>query len=63
MNSSRSREWWMWKMYREVAQLIYDPSQLSEARLKMLATHYCNLMRQARRDGETDPHESVMDYS
>lgn len=63
MNTSRSQEWWMWKMYREVAHLIHDPSQQSEARLKTLATNYCDLMRQPRRDDENDPHESLMDYS
>ena len=35
-----SRDWWMWQMYRQVADLINEPNDISEARLKSLVLAY-----------------------
>lgn len=35
-----SRDWWMWQMYRQVADFINEPNDISEARLKSLVLAY-----------------------
>jgi len=60
-NQSEERNWWLWQMYRQVACLVNNPSEVSEAKLRVLISEYCNL--HGRKNAEVvDPHERLMDY-
>jgi hypothetical protein len=40
MEDKYSRDWWLWQMYRQVAEYVNSPSDISEARLRSLMLEY-----------------------
>ena len=63
MNFKTTSDWWMWQMYRQVAQFIHNPCEHSEARLMGLMAEYrarCRGSGPCRNTG--DEHEWAMDF-
>ena len=61
-DKTEERNWWMWQMYRQVASLINNPCDISEAKLKALIVEYRNYHRTKFASEGSDPHERLMDY-
>lgn len=40
MNEQYSTDWWLWQMYRQVANFINDPSEENDRALKSLSSAY-----------------------
>ena len=40
MHDEPSTEWWMWKLYRQVAEYLRNPDSAAEAQLFALARAY-----------------------
>ena len=60
MVNSENNEVWLWRMYREVAQFVHNPSATSEAELMSLIAQYRK--EQAPVINNKDEHEWVMNY-
>lgn len=60
VHEEQERNWWLWQMYRQVASLINNPSDIAEAKLKALIVEYRS--RFNSKDDLVDPHEKLMDY-
>jgi DNA phosphorothioation-dependent restriction protein DptG len=58
--ASDERNWWLWQMYRQVASLINNPCEITEAKLRVLISEYRNMHE--RKCDNSDPHERLMDY-
>jgi hypothetical protein len=61
MNHEDAREWWLWQMYRCVAEFVNDPSEVSQARLQSIILEYRNYHRQES-IGLTPKHDWVVDF-
>lgn len=61
MNQEDTREWWLWQMYRCVAEFVNDPSEMSQARLQALILEYRNYTEQ-KAIGLTREHDWVADF-
>jgi len=58
---SYSTEWWLWQLYRQVAEYVNHPDVVREARLRMSIEQY----RQHRHQqalGLAPSHERVTDF-
>lgn len=62
MNAKNSTDWWMWQMYRLIAQIIHHPSPATEERLRALIAEYRHQREQCQGGERVDPHERAMDY-
>jgi len=60
MVNQENTEVWLWRMYREVAQFVHDPSATSEAELMSLIAQYRK--EQGPSMHTKDEHEWVMNY-
>lgn len=62
MNTENPAEWWMWQMYRRIAEIIHQPSLATEERLRALIAEYRQQWEQRQTGERVDPHERAMDY-
>lgn len=46
MDEPYSTDWWLWQMYRQVAQFINSPSEITESQLRSLILEYRNFHQQ-----------------
>ena len=60
MAHQENSEEWLWRMYREVAQFVHNPSVTSEAELMSLIAQYRK--EQGSEMRSKDEHEWVMNY-
>ncbi len=61
MNNAHSQDWWLWRMYRQVAEFVNDPSEENRARLDALTLEYRH-SRLQQRVGLTRDHDWVVDF-
>ena len=61
MEEKYSTEWWLWQMYRQVAQYVNNPDAITEAQLRSLIDQYREFTRQQGL-GLRRGHEWVMDF-
>lgn len=62
MNEEKySTDWWLWRMYREVAEYVSCPSAEAELRLRSLIGEYRNFCEQ-KQLGLLDPHQRAVDF-
>lgn len=60
-----STDWWLWKMYRQVAVFVNQPSASTEAKLTELIQQYQEFHKTQCYLGDTRPrdeHEWAMNY-
>ena len=50
MEEKYSTDWWLWQMYRQVAEYVNDPTDVNETRLKSLLSQYRNYRDQPSPD-------------
>lgn len=62
MQQENTTDWWMWQMYRKIAEIIHQPSIASEEHLRALISEYRNQWEKQRTRDCSDPHERAMDY-
>lgn len=61
MDEQRTTDWWLWQMYRLVAEYVNDPTDVTESRLKALILEYRNHQHQHRL-GLKSSHDWVVDF-
>jgi len=62
MHQENTTDWWMWQMYRRIAEIIHQPSIATEERLRALISEYRVHWERQRMMSQLDPHERAMDY-
>ncbi len=62
MENSTSTDRWLWRMYREVAQYVHNPSPANELELINLVTQYRKEAEQLDRSSSDDEHEWAMNF-
>ncbi len=60
MVNQENTEVWLWRIYREVAQFVHNPSVTSETELMKLLAEYRN--EQQMETTSKDEHEWLMNY-
>jgi len=62
MRESCSTEWWKWKVYKQAADFLHDPSDASEARLKSAINAYRSHYEHRRDKAGGDEHQWAMNF-
>ena len=63
MEEPYSIEWWRWKLYRQIADYLHQPSVEGQAAVQaMLQAYRDQLDSHALRPPHRDEHEWVMDW-
>lgn len=62
MQAENTTDWWMWQMYRRIAEIIHQPSPTTEEHLRVLIAQYRNHWERQQIADRVDPHEHAMDY-
>lgn len=61
MEQEYTREWWLWQMYRLVAEFVNEPSGANEARLRATMARYQRYQRQCERGGSATGQDWAVD--
>ncbi|HGX92382.1 MAG TPA: hypothetical protein ENK35_03610 [Candidatus Tenderia sp.] len=62
MEHNTSTEKWLWRMYREVAQYVHNPSAANEVELLNLVSQYRKEAEQQNKTASDDEHEWAMNF-
>jgi len=62
MDEPYSNEWWRWRMYRKIADYLYDPTPAAQADIYSILREYQLQQQQAAPHRHRDEHEWAMDW-
>jgi hypothetical protein len=62
MDEPYSTEWWRWKLYRQIAEYLHQPSVAGQAAVQSLLQAYREQQLQSPPSALRDEHEWVMDW-
>jgi hypothetical protein len=62
MDEPYSTEWWRWKLYRQIAEYLHQPSVAGQATVQSLLQAYRDQQLQSPQFAPRDEHEWVMDW-
>ena len=62
MDEPYSTEWWRWKLYRQIAEYLHQPSVAGQAAVHALLQAYRDQQAQPPASNARDGHEWVVDW-
>lgn len=60
MDNQTAAEWWLGRLYREIATFVYEPSPETEAKILSMIEQYRLIFEETYPSG--DEHERVMNF-